>query len=49
MVAPAALAIASTADPAETIIYFKSQEAAYNAALQMGTKIIQPSIFDYMN
>ena len=37
------------ADPAETIIYFKSQEAAYNAALQMGTKIIQPSIFDYMN
>jgi len=37
------------ADPAKTIIYFKSQEAAYNAALQMGTKIIQPSIFDYMN
>ena len=37
------------ADPSETIIYFKSQEAAYNAALQMGTKIIQPSIFDYMN
>lgn len=37
------------ADPAETIIHFKSQEAAYNAALQMGTKIIQPSIFDFMS
>jgi len=36
-------------DPAETIIQFKSQEAAYNAALQMGAKIIQPSIFDYIS
>lgn len=37
------------ADPARTIILFKSQEVAYNAALQMGTKIIQPSIFDFMS
>ncbi len=36
------------ADPAKTIIDFKSQEMAYNAALQMGAKIIQPSIFDFM-
>jgi flagellar hook-associated protein 3 FlgL len=37
------------ADPSATIIQFKSQEAAYNAALQMGAKIIQPSIFDYIS
>ena len=37
------------ADPAYTIIKFKSQQVAYNAALQMGTKIIQPSIFDFMS
>lgn len=37
------------ADPTETIIKFKSQEVAYSAALQMGTKIIQPSIFDFMS
>lgn len=36
------------ADPAKTIIDFKSQEMAYNAALQMGTRIIQPSIFDFL-
>lgn len=36
-------------DAAKTIIQFKSQQVAYNAALQMGTKIIQPSIFDFMN
>lgn len=36
------------ADPAETIIKFESQRVAYNAALQMGTKVIQPSIFDFM-
>jgi flagellar hook-associated protein 3 FlgL len=36
------------ADPAETIIKFKSQEVAYQAALQMGTRIIQPSIFDFL-
>jgi flagellar hook-associated protein 3 FlgL len=38
-----------SADPANTIIKFKTQEVAYNAALQMGTKIIQPSIFDFMS
>lgn len=37
------------ADPAKTIIKFKTQEVAYSAALQMGTKIIQPSIFDFMS
>lgn len=37
------------ADPAHTIILFKSQQVAYNAALQMGTKILQPSIFDFMS
>jgi flagellar hook-associated protein 3 FlgL len=37
------------ADPISTIINFKSQEVAYNAALQMGTMIIQPSIFDFMS
>ncbi len=35
-------------DPAATIIKFESQRFAYNAALQMGVHIIQPSIFDYM-
>jgi flagellar hook-associated protein 3 FlgL len=37
------------ADPVKSIIHFKSQEMAYNAALQMGTRIIQPSIFDFMS
>jgi flagellar hook-associated protein 3 FlgL len=37
------------ADPAETVIEYKSQEMAYNAALQMGSKIIQNSIFDFIN
>jgi len=36
------------ADPAKTIIDFKSQEMAYEAALAMGAKVIQPSIFDYI-
>lgn len=37
------------ADPAKTYIQFKTQQVAYQAALQMGTKIIQPSIFDFMS
>ena len=37
------------ADPTSTIIKFKSQQVAYTAALQMGTMIIQPSIFDFMS
>jgi flagellar hook-associated protein 3 FlgL len=36
------------ADPARTIIYYESQRVAYQAALQMGTKVIPMSIFDYM-
>jgi flagellar hook-associated protein 3 FlgL len=35
-------------DPAEAIINFETQKFAYNAALQMGARIIQPSIFDFM-
>ncbi len=35
-------------NPAEAIMDFKMQEYAYNAALQMGTKIIQPSFLDFM-
>ncbi len=35
-------------DPARAIIDFKSQQVAYNAALQMGAQIIPPSIFNYM-
>ncbi|HOA42158.1 MAG TPA: flagellar hook-associated protein FlgL [Bacillota bacterium] len=35
-------------DPAEAIINFEAQKFAYNAALQMGARIIQPSIFDFM-
>lgn len=35
-------------DPAEAIIHFESQRFAYNAALQMGSQILQPTIFDYM-
>lgn len=37
------------ADPAKTIVEFKSLKASYEAALQMGTYLIQPSIFNYMN
>lgn len=36
------------ADPTSTIIQFKSQQVAFNAALQMGTKIIPQSIFNFM-
>ncbi|MDD4390568.1 MAG: hypothetical protein PHW03_07180 [Eubacteriales bacterium] len=36
------------ADPAKTIIEFNSMKASYLAALQMGTHLIQPSIFDFM-
>jgi flagellar hook-associated protein 3 FlgL len=35
-------------DPAEAIINFEAQKFACNAALQMGARIIQPSIFDFM-
>jgi flagellar hook-associated protein 3 FlgL len=36
------------ADPAETIIYFKSQQMSYEAALMMGTSVLPMSIFNYM-
>jgi len=36
-------------DPAEAIMNWKMQEYAYNAALQMGTKLIKPSFIDFMN
>ncbi|MEG0895163.1 MAG: flagellar hook-associated protein 3, partial [Oscillospiraceae bacterium] len=35
-------------DPAEAIMDFKAQEFSYMAALQMGTKILQPSLLDFM-
>lgn len=35
-------------DTAEAIMDFKMQEYSYMAALQMGTKIIQPTFLDYM-
>lgn len=36
-------------DPAEAIMKWKMQEYAYTSALQMGTKLIQPSFIDFMN
>jgi len=35
-------------DIAEAMIDFETQKFAYIAALQMGTKVIQPTVFDYM-
>ncbi|WMJ24258.1 flagellar hook-associated protein FlgL [Paludicola sp. MB14-C6] len=35
-------------EPAEAIMDFKMQEFAYMSALQMGTKIIQPTFLDFM-
>ena len=37
------------ADAAETIVDYTAQQLAYEAALQMGTSLLQPSIFDYMS
>ena len=36
-------------DPAQGIMDYHMQEAAYQAALAMGSKLIQPSLLDYMN
>lgn len=36
-------------DAAYAIIKYKTQEVAYNAALQMGASVIQNSIFNYMS
>ncbi len=35
-------------DPSKAILDWKMQEYAYNAALQMGNKLIQPSFIDFM-
>lgn len=35
-------------DPAEAIMDFKMQEYVYNAALQMGTKLLQPTLFNFI-
>ena len=35
-------------DSAYTYIAFQTQKVAYQAALEMGTKIVQQSVFDYM-
>ncbi|WKY45531.1 hypothetical protein Q5O14_05420 [Eubacteriaceae bacterium ES2] len=36
-------------DTAEAYITYSTQQVAYQAALQMGTEIIQQSVFDYMS
>lgn len=36
-------------DPAKSLSDFKYEEFAYNAALAIGTKILQPSLLDYLN
>lgn len=36
-------------DPAEAIMDWKMQQYSYTAALQMGTKLLQPSFIDFMN
>ena len=35
-------------DPYEAIMDFKMQEYVYNAALQMGSRLLQPSIFNFI-
>ncbi|SHN80916.1 flagellar hook-associated protein FlgL [Desulfitobacterium chlororespirans] len=42
------LATVLYADIAETLVNFKTQESIYEAALAVGTKIIQPSLADFM-
>ena len=36
-------------DPAEAIMQFKMQEYVYNAALQMGQRLLQPTLFNFIN
>lgn len=36
-------------DPAEAIMEFKMQEYIYNAALQMGQRLLQPTLFNFIN
>lgn len=42
------LSNAEDADYAEVTLKLKSQEAAYQAALQVGARIIQPTLLDYL-
>ncbi len=42
------LATVLYADIAETLVNFKTQESIYQAALSVGTKIIQPSLADFL-
>lgn len=35
-------------DPAEAIMDWQMQQYVYNAALQMGSRLLQPSLFNYM-
>ncbi len=37
------------ADPAEAIMNFKMQEYAYNASLQMGSRLLQPNLFSFLS
>jgi flagellar hook-associated protein 3 FlgL len=37
------------ADPEEAIMNFKMQEYVYNAALQMGQRLLQPTLFSFIN
>lgn len=36
-------------DPAEAIMQFKMQDYVYNAALQMGQRLLQPSLFSFLS
>lgn len=36
-------------DPAEAIMDFKMQEYIYNTALQMGSRLLQPSLFNFIS
>lgn len=36
-------------DPSEAIMQFKMQEYVYNAALQMGQRVLQPTLFNFIS
>lgn len=38
-----------TVDPAAAIMDFEMQQYVYNAALQMGSRILQPTLFSFLN
>jgi flagellar hook-associated protein 3 FlgL len=37
-----------SADPAKSILDYRNQELSYTAALQMGAKVLQTSLLDYL-